>query len=423
MGLNILFVNPNRFKNPPVIPIGLEYLVSALGKYNHNVDILDLCFSESPEKELKETLFKKSYDLVGFTIRNIDSLDYYHNEFFLPSIKPLIQCVKARSIPVVLGGSGFSAMPNEILEYFDGDYGILGPGEAIFPHFLELFQSQKLSEKIYNGWEYGLKDDLIHLRGSKFNYIKYLNENEIIGFETHKGCLGQCPYCIKSGSKAWYKRIPYIIEELRYLVDQGYVHFQLCDDEFNSKLSFSIDFCRALIKADLPLKWKLSIKPIPYNEDLFRLLDKTNAYNIGIDIASDKRIQKLNAYSYSDLENIIEYCRKYQIELEINVLVGYPHETLESVKNMINFFTIHRPKCVTIDIIYRIYNHTVLADLIKKDASLQKNLIKPFSEELSFLEPVFYNGFSQNVIEELISKDDLFRIAWLTPEENYQQTK
>ncbi|KKM24014.1 hypothetical protein LCGC14_1609380, partial [marine sediment metagenome] len=26
-------------------------------------------------------------------------------------------------------------------------------------------------------------------------------------------------------------------------------------------------------------------------------------------------------------------------------------------------------------------------------------------------------------LEEKISEDDLFRIAWLTPEENYQQTK
>ena len=423
MEFNILLVNPNRFKNPLVIPIGLDYLVSALEKYDHNVDILDLCFSESPEKKLTITLYEKPYDIVGFTIRNIDSLDYYKNEFFLPSIKPLIQCVKARSIPVVLGGSGFSAMPNEILEYLGADFGIIGPGEAIFPRFLELFQSQKVSEKIYDGWEYGLKDDLIHLRGSKFNYTKYLFENGIVSFETHKGCLSQCPYCIRAGSKTWFKKIPHIIEELRYLVDQGYINFQLCDDEFNSKLSFSIDFCKALIKADLPLKWKLSMKPIPYNEDLFRLLDETNAYRIGIEISSYRRIQKLNGYTYSDLANVIEYCRKYQIELEIGVFVGYPYETLESVKYMINFFKNNPPTSVIIEIFYRIYNHTVLADLIKKDASLQKNLIKPFSEELSFLEPVFYNGFSQNVIEELISKDDLFRIAWLTPEENYQQTK
>ena len=63
MGYNILLVNPNRFRNPPVIPIGLEYLLTALEKYSHNVDILDLCFCESPEEELVKILFKKSYDL------------------------------------------------------------------------------------------------------------------------------------------------------------------------------------------------------------------------------------------------------------------------------------------------------------------------------------------------------------------------
>ena len=136
----MLLVNPNRFKDPPVIPIGLEYIATALEKHNHNVDILDLCFCESPEGEITKALFKKSYDLVGFSIRNIDSLGYFRGEFFLPSIKPLVQCVKNYNIPVLLGGSGFSAMPYEILDYLDGDYGIIGPGEMMFPRFLELLQ-------------------------------------------------------------------------------------------------------------------------------------------------------------------------------------------------------------------------------------------------------------------------------------------
>ena len=87
MGFNILLVNPNRFKDPPVIPIGLEYIVDALEKANHHVDILDLCFSESPEEEITSILSEKSYNIVGFSIRNIDSLDYFNNEFFLKNIK------------------------------------------------------------------------------------------------------------------------------------------------------------------------------------------------------------------------------------------------------------------------------------------------------------------------------------------------
>ncbi|MFX0002000.1 MAG: B12-binding domain-containing radical SAM protein [Candidatus Hodarchaeota archaeon] len=421
MGFNILLVNPNRFKNPPVIPIGLEYLVTALEKQNHNVDILDLCFYESPEERLAMTLNNTIYNLVGFSIRNIDSLGYFNNEFFLPSIKPLVKIVKKHNILVILGGSGFSAMPYEILDYLDGDYGIIGPGEAIFPRFIELLQSGQLSKKIYNGWQYNTDSELVHLRGKKIDYGKYLPLSEIIGFETHKGCLGQCPYCINANTQIWYKKIQNIIEELKFIVSQGYTHFQLCDDEFNSDLKFSINFCEALTKAKLPLKWKLFMKPYPYNKKLFKLLHETNAYRISINVNSDIKIQELNNYTYQDLEKIIGYCKEYKIELVIDLIVGYPYETLDSVKNMINFFKNHRPTTITVDSYFRVYEHTELAKLIRKDTSIQRNLIKPQLERLEFLEPVFYNQISQSVLGELISDDELFRIAWLTPELDYKK--
>ncbi|MFW9882506.1 MAG: hypothetical protein ACFFG0_56310, partial [Candidatus Thorarchaeota archaeon] len=90
MGLNILLVNPNRFKSPPVIPIGLEYLASVLEKHNHNVEILDLCFSDTPERDLDNILKNEPFDIVGFTIRNIDSAIYFNNKFFLTDFKPLV---------------------------------------------------------------------------------------------------------------------------------------------------------------------------------------------------------------------------------------------------------------------------------------------------------------------------------------------
>ncbi|MFX1350223.1 MAG: B12-binding domain-containing radical SAM protein [Promethearchaeota archaeon] len=412
MVFNILLVNPNRFKDPPVIPIGLEYIASALEKYNYNVDILDLCFCEIQEDKLSNALDKISYDIVGFSIRNIDSLGYFNNEFFLPAIKPLVQCVKERNIPVVLGGSGFSAMPHEILDYLDGDYGIIGPGEIMFPRFLKLYESQKLTKKIYNGWQYGPDIELIHFRGSRIDYSMYLSKEEDIGFETHAGCSDKCPFCVSSYTKRWYKKIPHIIEEIKYLVDQGYKQFRSCDNEFNSDLNFSMKFCRALVKENFPIKWKLFMKPYPYNEELFSLLHESNAYLIALTVSSDKRIQNLNHYDYNHLKQIIEFCNKYQIELTVDLLVGFPDESLESVKNMISFFKTHRPTKISVDSYLRVYNYTKLANTIKNDTTLQRNLIKPYFESSSFLEPVFYNQFSQNILEKLISEDKLFKIAW-----------
>jgi len=421
MGLNILLVNPNKFQSPPVIPIGLEYLVTSLEKHNHNVEILDLCFSGTPEKDLDKILNEKSFDLVGFTIRNIDSAIYFNNKFFLTDFKPLVQCVKEENIPIVLGGSGFSAMPNEILDYLNADYGIIGPGEIVFPKFLELWQSKSITQKIFDGWEAGVDKKLVILRGNKVDYPRYLKDEGIVGFETHVGCNNQCPYCIEANTRLHFRDVSNIINELAHLVNQGYNHFHTCDTEFNTDLKFSIDFCLALIKRNLDLKWALYMKPTPYSENLFKFLHESKAYLITLTVDSDERIQKSNGYTYDDLTQIVNYCQKYDIKLAIDLLTGYPNESLESVKKMIDFFKIIRPFTVGISFNYRVYKHTPLAALIKGDTSLQKKLNKPYSDSENFLEPIFYNQLSQETLEELIDHEDLFKIAGITAGVNYQQ--
>jgi len=420
MGLSILLVNPNNMQSPPVIPIGLEYLATALEKHNHHVDILDLCFASSPIKELETILKKETYDIVGVSIRNIDTCHYFNNEFYLQEFKILIDFIKKQEIPVILGGAGFSAMPNEILEYLQADFGIIGPGDILLPKFLELWQEKKITSKILDGWRDGIDDTLVHKRGDMVNYQQYLSNEGIIGFSTHVGCLNQCPYCVEANTKVSFKKIENIIEELEFLISQGYTHFHLCDSEFNSNLEFCIDFCETLINKSLPMKWALYMKPSPYNEKLFELLHKSKAYLITLIVDSDKITQDLNYYSYEDLANIIDYCKIYNIDLAIDLLTGYPYETIESTKKMIEFFKKNRPKTVGINYYYRIYKHTVLEKAIINDTALQKNISRRYSEKDTFLKPIFFSQYERKDIEDLIAGDELFHIAGVTPGVNYQ---
>ena len=418
--MKILLVNPNIMQSPPVIPIGLEYLITALEKHNHKAEVLDLTFDPNPRKLLTKRLNTNPYDLVGFTIRNIDSSVFFNNEFYLPEIKKLVRIVKRKGIPVVLGGAGFSAIPHEMLEYFQADYGIIGPAEIMFPKFLELLQSGEISQKIYDGWKVGPDLDLTHIRGKKFNYIQYTSSEGIVGFSTQYGCTNHCPYCIEAGTKLWLKKIPNIVEEIRQIVDQGYSHFHLCDSEFNEDLGYSINFLKALKEANLSMKWTLYMKTTPYNEDLFKLLHDTHAYLITLTVDSDESIQEVNNYNYDDLAKIIDFCNKYEIEVAIDLLTGYPGEPLESSKKVIEFFKTHRPKGVGVSFNYRVGKNTPLAQLIKNNPSLQQKLSKPYPENDNLLEPIFYSHLDQSTIAELIGDDDLFQIAGVKSGVNYQ---
>lgn len=420
MGFRILLINPNRMLNPPVIPIGLEYLTTSLEKQGHNVKILDLCFSSTPVQEIDNTLRKERFDIVGFSIRNIDSCIYFNNEYYLPEFKKLIDCVKQYKIPIILGGSGFSAMPNEILDYLQADYGIIGPGERAFPKFLESWQGGQVENNIINGWNYGLDDNVTHILAKNVNYQKYFANEGIAGFSTHIGCQNQCPYCIEASTNVSFRKIPNILREIENLVNLGYTHFHLCDSEFNTDLNFSIEFCEALANKSMLLKWTLYMKPYPYNEKLFRVLHESNAYLITLSVDSDKITQALNNYSYDDLANIIDYCNKYKIELAIDLLTGYPYETIDSTKEMLKFFQKNRPKTVGISFYYRIYKNTPLEKSIKNDPILQKKLTRMYADKENFLEPIFFRQYKKRDLEELIADDDLFRIAGIEPGVNYQ---
>ena len=114
--MKILLVNPNRYDAPPVPPLGLEYLYGTLTDTRHKPVLLDLCFAANPSETLKNTISEVQPDIIGVTIRQIDSALYYTNVFFLDEIKTYIDVCKSFNIPIVLGGSGFSVMPREILE-------------------------------------------------------------------------------------------------------------------------------------------------------------------------------------------------------------------------------------------------------------------------------------------------------------------
>ena len=421
MASKILLINPNTYRTPPVLPVGLEYLIPTLKKYNHKCDILDLTFNEKPLEKLQHKLENKTYDIVGFSIRNIDSCLFFNNEFFLSKFKEMIKIIKNYNLPVILGGSGFSASPDEILDYLKGDFGIIGPGEVAFPLFLKLWESKEPNKRIINGWEYGLDNELEMLRAEEIKYNPYIENEGIVGFSTHVGCSNSCPYCVEANTRVYYRKKENIIKEIEFLTGKGYNDFHLCDSEFNENLDFSKEFCEAIIKSSSKFKWTLYMKPYPFDKELFQLLSNSNASLITLSLDSDQNIQSENRYSYNDLEKIIEYCKKYGIELAIDLLTGYPEESVESTKKVIRFFTKNRPKTVGINFYYRLLRNTKITLLIEENPAMQKQLTRPYKENENYLTPIFYSQYKKEDIEKLISGDSLFKIPGIAPGVNYQQ--
>ncbi|HOY33000.1 MAG TPA: cobalamin-dependent protein, partial [Bacteroidales bacterium] len=114
----VLLIATNSEKKPyPVPPIGLSIVAQSIEK-DYEVRVYDAMFDEGTS--LPEIVNSFRPDYIGCSIRNVDSMSVEAPEFFLEPIheniiKPLKSLTHA---PIILGGSGYSIFPYEILDYF-----------------------------------------------------------------------------------------------------------------------------------------------------------------------------------------------------------------------------------------------------------------------------------------------------------------
>src|SRR4030066_2526576 len=132
--MKILLISVNRERIPfPVFPLGLAYIARALSEKGHRIEVLDLCFSQEISVDLNNSLRHFRPDLIGISLRNLDNLTYPTSISYLKEVEEVVGiCRQSSSSRLVIGGSGYSLAPKELLQYLNVDFGIVGEGEEVF---------------------------------------------------------------------------------------------------------------------------------------------------------------------------------------------------------------------------------------------------------------------------------------------------
>src|SRR4030042_6372782 len=160
--MKVLFISVNNEKDPyPVAPIGAAYVAKALRSNHHDVRVLDLCFVKDDYSVIAASLKDFAPDFIGVSIRNIDNLTNKKSMFYMPRIRRITDFIKSEtSAPIVVGGSGFSIFPEEVLKYLEVEVGIIGEGETAFTQFVDAINNDTPLHTIQN---------LCYIRDGKFN--------------------------------------------------------------------------------------------------------------------------------------------------------------------------------------------------------------------------------------------------------------
>ena len=431
-------VNPNQMK-PPVAPLALDYLAHALKQKGFQVDLLDLCFSTDYSLDIKSYLARNDVLAVAVTLRNTDDTYLASQDFCIDRYKQVIDLLKAQtSAPIILGGSGFSIMPQAILDYYGLGLGIWGEGEISL---------SLLVERIASKQDYQSVPGLVfrNARGFHSNASKYLDlsrfaaperstvdnyryfvEGGMGGVESKRGCPKGCIYCadpVGKGKKLRLRSPRSVADEVESLLEMGIDHLHFCDSEFNIPEGHARDICLELLKRGLgdKVRWYAYASPVPFSQELAALCRKSGCAGIdfGVDSGNDDMLQRLGReFLVADLSRTAEVCHKEGIVFMYDLLLGGPGETRESMRETIETMKRLSPDRVGTALGVRICPQTKMAALVKRQGPLNKNpnLHGTIVGNDNFFQPVFYLSTSlgpdaPEYLAQLIEKDERFFYA------------
>ncbi len=322
----------------PVFPLGLACLAAALP--GHEVRVFDLNTAARPYEELRELLAAFCPEVVGISLRNIDSTNKRTVVYYYPRLKEVVAAVKEGSAAtVVVGGSGFSMFAAEIMADVPAiDLGVLLEGERTFPALLANLERPATVPSVFyreggavrfSGPGEQVDLDAVPLPDrSMVSLGAYTGFSEGVGVETKRGCVLDCIYCIYgflNGKKLRLRSPARVVDEVQSLIaEHGVKRFTFVDSVFNIPLRHAEAVCRELVRRGVRAEWSAWFNEKHLTREFVELARDAGCRNV---------ILSPDAFSDESLRRCGKNIRMEDIRRSFAVL-----KTVEGIEVSYNFF-------------------------------------------------------------------------------------
>ncbi|AGW12032.1 B12-binding domain-containing radical SAM protein [Megalodesulfovibrio gigas] len=260
---------------PPVYPIGLACVAAALP--GHEVRLFDPNVEgppDAPYSPLDAILQQWNPDVVGISLRNIDSTNkrvvVFYYQHFQELLEYIAQRTKAR---ILVGGAGFSLFAERIMHENPAIHaGIYLEGEQTTAALLQHLDAPWAVPGVYSRRDgkvcfsgppakMDLRDspDVFRTVANVALYNAVTHGPEPIGVESKRGCALHCIYCpygFLNGRE--YRLLPPedVVSRIETLVSMhGIDRFTFLDSVFNIPKSHAAAICEAIIRRGIRVQW------------------------------------------------------------------------------------------------------------------------------------------------------------------------
>jgi radical SAM superfamily enzyme YgiQ (UPF0313 family) len=392
--MRVLLVSGNTHTQPyPVYPIGLDYVAGAIADH-HPVCIVDMNAQDGGEA-LAKAIEGFVPEVIGLSIRNVDTSDATHPGGFFSNYKDLVAAIRAQTkAPLVLGGSGFTIFPETMMRGLGADYGIIGEGERLsllldalegrngmlpMPGIL----TQRSAAAVPKPWSGRIvrrfDPDLPHV-------AFYLKRGGMLNLQTKRGCSFNCIYCTYPLIEGHSLRLfdpQEVGRTARRLQEAGAKYIFVADAAFNSDNAHSMAVARAFKKAGVSIPWGAFFAPVSMDRDYFQVLADAGLRHaeFGSESLSDSVLKSYRKPFRA--ENVFQThaaAAAAGLHVAHYFLFGGPGENSDTVNETLKGVE-HLEACALFMFCgMRIYPQTALDDLARKDGQIDdaRDLLEPF---------------------------------------------
>jgi radical SAM superfamily enzyme YgiQ (UPF0313 family) len=424
--MKILLISVNRERMPfPVFPLGLAYIAKALGDEGHQIEVMDLCFSQEVSVDLRSALHRFRPDLIGISLRNLDNLTHPTSISYLKEVEEVVGiCRQSTSSRLVIGGSGYSLAPKELLQHLDVDFGIVGEGEKVFPQLVRSLEREDpispspcllVKEKSFPPLIEGARVFPIQSPDrSLFETNRYLEEGGMGNIQTKRGCPFSCIYCtypLLEGKKVRLRKTEEVVAEIQSITEQGVDFVYFVDDIFNYPVSYAEDLCREIIRRKMEVKWTAFVNPGFVDETLLERMKEAGCVGVefGTDSGSPRMLENYKkSFTQEDIIRSSKICSKLRVNHCHYLLFGGPGEDDKTIEESFHLMDQLDPTAVIAMLGIRIYPGTELEQI-----SLSQGVIH---QDSNLTYPHFYvSPALGGKLSDIIQEKALARKRWIVP--------
>ncbi|MBM4054159.1 MAG: radical SAM protein [Planctomycetes bacterium] len=412
--MRVLLIDPPfyRFFNyyNRYFPLGLSYLSSVLKKAGHEVTIYDadcnkdskgMDYTRLPEmyasyikelrnpenqilKEISDTLRTFQPNLVGITVMTPKAASAF-------TVASLVKAYD-RTCSVVFGGPHATLKPGEIFNISeDVDFVISGEGEGSFPELVNSLERKENRFDTIAGLSYCKDGKKVNTGSGKFidnlDTLPFPDRESFIGANTYtsedmglimgsRGCPYNCSYCATQiwTRKVRYRSITNILEEIKCVYERYGTHqFTFKDDSFTVNRKRVMEFCEALIKLGISVKWDCNTRADLVDLQLLKMMKKAgcNSIKVGVESGSERILKIMDkGVQLERTKESAKLFRKAGIHWTAYFMMGVPTETKEDIKETVKLLYEIKPSFASIGV-YEPFPGTRLFDI-----GVERGLVK-----------------------------------------------